>query len=164
MARLTRACNAFLAHLPPQEDLPVSVPLSAQMLTIWPLKVNGEIDAKRQSCSTMLTEYDLQGGLDAIRDAISQDHQLQGRGPFLIGWSPSNTRGMRDAIVLVVDMSDFDSQESFDDAFLFWQRKVVEDPELWRSGFSLERVRLAARDFVDRYGKSIESAIKVWGK
>ncbi|HJS87290.1 MAG TPA: hypothetical protein VJ779_17690, partial [Acetobacteraceae bacterium] len=85
-----------------------------------------------------------------------------GRGPFLIGWSPSNMRGVPDAIVLIVDMSDFESQQSFDEAFLFWQRKIVEDPQLWRSGFSLERVRLAVRDFVDHYGKSIEAAIKIW--
>jgi len=164
LARFTMACTAFLASLPPQADLPASVPLSEQMLTIWPLKEPEPGQERAQlDCPTILQRYDLQGGLAAVRDAASQDHPLEGRGPFLIGWSPSNMRGVRDAIVLIVDMSNFDSQQSFDDAFLFWQRKVVEDPQLWQHGFSLERLRLSVRDFVDHYGASIESAIKIWG-
>ena len=156
------ACTSFLAHLPSAADLPSDVLLSAQMLTVWPLKAAGQSDAAQAACPGLLANYDLAGGLDAIRDAATQNQRLDGRGPFLIGWSPSNRRGVADAIVLVVDMSSFDSQESFDDAFLFWQRKIVENPELWRSGFTAERLRLSVRDFVDHYGASIEAAIKVW--
>lgn len=160
--RLTMACKSFLATLPPQAELPDTVSLADQMLTIWPLTTTGNSGVKAEDCPSLLAHYDLDGGLSAIADAETQDRHLDGRGPFLIGWSPSNMRGVPDAIVLIVDMSDFESQQSFDEAFLFWQRKIVEDPQLWRTGFSLERMRLAVRDFVDHYGKSIEAAIKIW--
>ena len=67
-----------------------------------------------------------------------------------------------DAVVLIVDMSGLESQASLNDAFRFWQQKVVEDPSLWRNGFSLESLRLAIRDFADHYGESIMGALKFW--
>jgi len=162
-ARLLMACRAYTAYLPRQDTLPPSVPLSDQMITIWPLDQPDAQEAKQDDCSFAIQHYDLYGGLSAIQDAERQGAKLDGDGPFLIGWSPSNARGVRDKVVLVIDMSLFDSQGSFDKAFLFWQRKVVQDPELWRSGFALERLRLAIRDFVDRYGADILDAVKLSG-
>ena len=52
-------------------------------------------------------------------DAEQQGAKLDGPGPFLIGWSPSNSRGIPDKVVLVVNMSSFESQDSFDNAFFF---------------------------------------------
>jgi hypothetical protein len=161
-ARLTAACNAFLSHLPPQSDLPATVPLSEQMLTIWPLRPAGQAAAEQGSCPDMLANYQLDAGLSAIADAATGTNHLDGRGPFLIGWSPSNMRGVKDAVVLVVDMSTLDSQASFNDAFLFWQQKIVEDPTLWQHGFSSEKLRLSLRDFVDHYGGSIQDAVKMF--
>ena len=161
-ARLTAACTAFLSHLPPQSDLPATVPLSEQMLTIWPLRPAGQAAAEQGSCPDMLANYQLDAGLSAIADAATGTNHLDGRGPFLIGWSPSNMRGVKDAVVLVVDMSTLDSQASFNDAFLFWQQKIVEDPTLWQHGFSSEKLRLSLRDFVDHYGGSIQDAVKMF--
>jgi hypothetical protein len=67
-------------------------------------------------------------------------------------------------LVLVVNMSNFDTQDHFDHAFVFWQKKVVEDPKLWRTGFSLEELRLDIRDFVDTYGDDLLNAINLAGK
>ncbi|MDO9711989.1 hypothetical protein [Paracraurococcus lichenis] len=160
-ARLRAACTAFLASLPERQSLPSSVPEKDLMLTIWPIFTAGDAANTDFGCDYLLANYDLHAGLSAIQDAELQGASLTGRGPYLIGWSPSNTRGVRDAVVLVVDTSSFESQQSFDEAFLFWQRKIVEDPQLWRSGFSLERVRLAIRDFVDKYGQGILDSIKL---
>ena len=131
------------------------------MLTIWPLETAGKRDAKLNDCDYLLNNYDLYGGLSAIQDADRQGSTLTGRGPYLVGWSPSNTRGVRDAVVLVIDMSSIESQQSFDEMFLIWQKRIVEDPELWRSGFSAERLRLAIRDFVDKYGQTILDSVKL---
>jgi hypothetical protein len=68
---------------------------------------------------------------------------------------------MPDKLVLVVDMSPYDSQDSFNEALMFWKTKIVEDPKLWRSGFSVESFRLAVRDFVDHYGNAILVAAKL---
>jgi hypothetical protein len=158
--RLGMACQAFLASLPPQKSLPPGIPIAQQMITIWPIDNPQAIDPDDSDCNVLLDRYDLYGGLAAVQDAVLQGKTLAGRGPFLIGWSPSNSRRVRDAVVLVIDMSAFDTQASFDEAFLFWQRKVVEDPALWRSGFSIEGIRLAVRDFADHYGNDILKAIK----
>jgi hypothetical protein len=159
--RLRRACQSFVAFLPREEALPAWVGLNDLMLTIWPLALPLAKEARTDNCDFALDHYDLFGGLSAIRDAEHQGASLDGRGPFLIGWSPSSTRGVPDKLVLIVDMSGFESQNSFDDAFQFWQVKVVQDPALWRTGFSGERLRLSLRDFVDRYGGDILDAIKL---
>lgn len=161
--RLTMACKAFLASLPSQASLPASVALADQMLTIWPLLSNGLDGAEQGSCPHMLRYYALVAGQAAIADAQVAAGRLDGAGPFLIGWSPSNKRGVPDAVVLIVDMSGLNSQERFDDAFRFWQQKVIGDPQLWRNGFDAERLRLSVRDFVDRYGTAILSSVKLWG-
>lgn len=158
--RLIMLCRSFLASLPAQQTLPASVALKDQMITVWPL--NFQPPQGTPQCDYLISNYDLYGGISAVEDAASQGHRLNGRGPFLIGWSPSTKRGKPDAVVLVIDMSGFETQASFDDAFKFWQDKVVEDPSLWRQGFRLERLRLAIRDFADHYGESILGALKFW--
>ena len=158
--RLMMLCRSFLASLPAQQTLPASVSLKDQMITVWPLSSPPPQDPPQ--CDYLISNYDLYGGISAVEDAAGQHYRLSGRGPFLIGWSPSTMRGRPDAVVLVVDMSGFETQASFDDAFRFWQDKVVEDPSLWREGFRLERLRLAIRDFADHYGESILGALKFW--
>jgi hypothetical protein len=160
-ARLNMFCTAFIKTLPSQYSLPVGMPVTQEMITIWPIDTAKPVQLPQENCDYLLDHYDLYGGVAAIADATAQRKNLSGRGPFLIGWSPSNSRQIPDAIVLVVDMSDFDTQDSFDEALMFWQRKIVEDPSLWTSGFSAERIRLATRDFADRYGTSILKAVKL---
>jgi hypothetical protein len=159
--RLKRACASFVTHLARQRDIPNSVPVSDQMLTVWPLEAPDAAEAKKDDCDFMLDHYDLYGADSAIADAKAQGAKFGENGPFLIGWSPSNTRGVAGKLVLVVDMSHQESQDSFDQSFRFWKDKIVENPELWRHGFSLESFRLSLRDFVDHYGETILSAAKL---
>jgi hypothetical protein len=156
-------CEAFKAYFPRQSDLPSSVRISDQMLTIWPLEAPDAPLALADDCRFAVDRYDLYGGQSAIGDAQRQGGAVSGEGPFLIGWSPSNSRGVRDRLVLVVDLSGLNSQESINQAFHFWQLKVVEDPALWRRGFSPERLRLSLRDFLDRYGSDLLSVVKITG-
>jgi hypothetical protein len=133
------------------------------MVTIWPI-VNPEAkEIASDDCNYAVDKYDLFGGTSAIQDAEQQNASLSGRGPYLIGWSPSNTRGQPDKVVLVYDMSGFESQDSFDRAFMFWQQKVVSDPRLWRNGWSYEQIRVSVRDFFDTYAQSALDAIKIFG-
>jgi hypothetical protein len=160
--RLLKVCAAFTAQLPPKNSLPPSVPTADQMLTIWPLDDPSTQRAIADDCKFVIEHYDLYGGLSAIQDAKRQGATLDGRGPFLIGWSPSNTRGIPDKVVLVVDLSSFESQDSFDNAFLFCK------PRSWKTRcfggrFSIEGIRLAIRDFVDHYGQDVLKATSIWG-
>lgn len=158
--RLGMLCESFLATLPPQQRLPAGIPITQQMITIWPIDDPAVAQPSQESCKLVLDHYDLYSGQLAIADAIAQGKKLSGRGPFLIGWSPSNSRYIPDAVVLLVDMSEFESQASFDEAMMFWQRKIVEDPALWESGFSIMKIRLALRDYADRYGSGILKAVR----
>jgi len=162
-ARLLMTCAAYKAYLPPQMSLPSSVRIGDQMLTIWPLDNPSAPQALADNCSYAIDHYDLYGGISAIRDAERQGAKLDGDGPFLLGWSPSTARGSPNKLVLVIDMSLFASQDSFNQAFLFWQKKVVQSPELWRHGFEIVEFRLAVKDFADQYGSSVIEAIKLGG-
>ncbi len=164
-SRLLMTCTAFVASIEAQKSLPSSVPASDQMLTIWPLDDPSAPDAEKDDCDFAIDHYDLYAADTAIADAETQGAQFGAEGPFLIGWSPSNTRGVPDKLVLVVDMSRYGSQDSFDHAFQFWKQEIVENPSLWRTGFSIEAIRLAARDFADHYGDAIlKAAVSVWKK
>jgi len=159
--RLQMLCRSYLATLPAQHSLPPFVEKSRQLITIWPIDAPAVVQQGSEDCALMLDHYDLYTGQAAIADAVAQGRKLSGRGPFLIGWAPSGSRYVRDAVVLVVDMSQLDTQSSFDEALLFWQRKIVEDPARWKSGFSLNGLRLALREFADEYGSDILQAVKL---
>ncbi|MGA7387772.1 MAG: hypothetical protein WA322_15910 [Pseudolabrys sp.] len=131
------------------------------MLTIWPLDEPDASEALKDDCDFAVDHYDLAGGILAIQDASRhQGVNLEGIGPFLIGWSPSNARGVPDKVVLIFDLSSLESQASLDEAFVIWQKRIVENPALWTSGFSVQKIRLALRDFVDHYGTDV---VKFWG-
>ena len=162
--RLLKVCQAFKAYLPRRESIPTKVNVNEQMITIWPLDDPGADGARSDDCNFIIDHYDLYAGLAAITDAKRQGAQMDGEGPFLIGWSPSNTRGVLDKIVLVFNLSKFESQDSFNKMFELWQSKIIEDPDMWRSGFSVEEIRLVIRDFVDHYGKDFTDAFQKYKK
>jgi hypothetical protein len=160
--RLARVCEAFRANIPRQRDAPASLPKSDQMLSVWP--VDDAVQAERlDTCDFALDHYDLLAGQSAIRDAQRQTAELGGEGPFLLGWSPSSTRGQPDKLVMVVNLSGLTSSDSMDAAFRFWVEKVVEDPAMWRGGFSREKLRYSIRDFLDRYGDDLVKVVTIVG-
>lgn len=164
--RLSLACNSFLNTFPTSQSLAGQVPTEDQMVTVWPLLHPGSPQAlgndktHGHDCVFLVQDYDLYGGQSALRDAARQGYHLTGRGPFLIAWSPAETRGVKDKVVLVIDMSAYHAQASFDDLFRFWQQKIVADQSLWHNGFSVEKLRIAMNDFGDTYGAVIAKAIK----
>jgi hypothetical protein len=121
------------------------------MITIWPLDEPDAKEAKADNCDFILRHYDLNASESAISDARIQHAPIDGEGPYLVGWSPSDTRGISDKLVL--DMSSDNTQYAIDRRFLFWKNKIVQNPALWRSGWSLDALRVAIMEFADRYGK-----------
>ena len=162
-AKLLMVCQSFIAHFPRSETLPQAVPITDRMITIWPVD-NPESDkARSDDCDFAIDHYDLFAAESAIADAQHQHARFDGTGPFLVGWSPSNARGKPDQLVLVINMSADNTQKSIDNHFLFWKNKIVQNPSLWRNGFSVEGIRLAIHDFADQYGKDMVDAIKLIG-
>jgi hypothetical protein len=160
-AKLTMVCNAFVAFFPRNETSSVSP--SDQMITIWPIDNPNAPETNRDDCDYAIDHYDLNAAEAAIKDAQRQHAAFAGEGPYLIGWSPSNARGVPGNLVLVVDMSGSNSQAVVDHQFLFWKQKIVEDPSLWRKGFSVERIRTEIRDFANEYGQDLLTSIKLVG-
>jgi hypothetical protein len=155
-------CDAFKATLIPQESLPSGTPLSVQMITFWPINNKHTPDAVRADCSHLIENYDLETGLDAVHDADKQAEGLaERRGPFLIAWSPAESRYQSDSLVLVMDLSRVDGQQNFLEIFQTWRQKIVDNPSLWHGGFvDIETFRRIVRDTLDRYGDGILKLIK----
>jgi hypothetical protein len=161
-SKLLMVCHAFVAFFPRSET--AAVPISDQMITIWPIDNPDSAGAKADDCDFVVDHYDLIAAEAAISDAQKQLANFDGEGPYLVGWSPSNSRGVAGKLVLVVDMSTDNSQALIDHKFLFWKIKIVQNPSLWRSGFSFDLVRVAIHDFADQYGQAMLDAIKLTGE
>jgi hypothetical protein len=160
-AKFMMVCRSFVAFFPRSQDS--SVPVNDQMITVWPLDDPESQQARADDCDHVLDHYDLIASEDAIRDAQKQRVRFDGEGPYLVGWSPSRARGIPDALVLVVDMSADNTQADIDNKFRFWKDKIVEDPSLWRNGWSAEAIRVAIHNFADQYGQAMLDAIKLIG-
>ena len=158
-AKLTMVCKSFIAFFPKSETS--DVPIADQMITVWPVDEPGNDKVKADDCDFVTNHYDLNASEAAINDARKQHANFEGEGPYLVGWSPSNTRGVPDKLVLVVNMTDDNTQAEIDHKFQFWKNKIIENPSLWRSGWSLDGVRVAIKEFADEYGQNMLDAIKI---
>lgn len=168
-------CNAFLSSLPSSERLKESgVPASAQMVTVLPVSSSDlafELSsfAGGRACSVALREYGLIQAQDAINKAEAAAErtdgirELDGRGPFLIAWSPGRTFGSKEALVLVADLSNSSTPEQIQSDMRTWRRDIEEDPRNWRTGWNTEGVRLVAQRWVDRRGGTIIKLFGEWG-
>lgn len=158
-AKLIMVCKSFIAFFPRSETS--TVPVGDQMITVWPVDEPDNDKAKADDCDFVLTHYDLNASEAAINDARVQHAAFDGEGPYLVGWSPSNSRGVPDKLVLVVDMSADNTQVGIDHKFGFWKNKIIENPSLWRSGWSLDGVRVVIKEFADEYGQNMLDAVKI---
>ena len=159
--KLLRVCKSFVAYFPRSEE--TSAPLSDQMVTIWPTVHADAPEIQRDDCDYAIDHYDLVASESAINDATIQHGNFRGEGPFLVGWSPSNARGVPSSLVLVIDMSSENTQAEIDHAFQFWKNEIVEDPSKWRNGWSVERIRVSLQLFADTYGPAMMDSIKFFG-
>jgi hypothetical protein len=162
-AKLTMICKSFQAHFDRNETIPSSVPTSDRMITIWPVDNSAAPEVKADDCNYVLDHYVLHVADLARADAEDQNVTFEGEGPYLVGWSPANTRGMPDKLVLVIDFTRANDQATIDHDFDFWKDKIVRDPSLWRQGFSLAGMRQSIKDFADHYGSEIIEAVKMAG-
>jgi hypothetical protein len=160
--RMGMFCESFTHYLPDNTRIPRNVPPSDVLVTVWPLVTAGAIEAEKETCDDLLKNYDLVAGTSAIRDAQRQGLKLSGRGPFMLAWSPPDVRGVRGKQVLVSDMSNLESQESFDQAMALWQDRIVSNASAWKNGFDWDMAILDVHDAADKYGKASLAGLKVF--
>ncbi|MBB2964741.1 hypothetical protein [Methylobacterium sp. R2-1] len=164
VARAKFVCEAMKSTLIPQPELAPSTPLSSQMITYWPITNKNKPEADSWKCDYLVENYHLKTGLDAITDAdVKRERLATRRGPFLIAWSPSKSRGEKDALILIIDMSSHESQQSFVDLFKDWRQKIIDDPKLWRNGWDAKAIISMFRDTLDKYGETVLKFVKAGG-
>ena len=161
--KMLMVCESFVAFFPKNELIPSSIPVSDRMITVWPLDDPISEQAKSDDCDFLIDHYELVASETAMADARRQKAKFDGQGPFLIGWSPSNSRGKKDKLVLVVDLSADNTQQNINLEFLFWKTMIVQNPAAWRGGFSLEQLRTSIHNFADQYGSEVVATIKIFG-
>lgn len=164
VARHQAICRAWAAVLPSAErsrhELP---PRDRQMATIWP--IDDDAVARRLNllvapCEAAVERYGLVRSLQALRDARRAGFEVSGEGPFLLAWSPPSAIGAEDAVILAVDLSRVRTQSEAVDVFRAWRDDIESDPGLWGDdGWSLERFRVALRQWADLYGPRLLSIV-----
>lgn len=157
-ARHVNFCNAYLSVL--QHTSKVPLPRGQQMVTVWPIE--SDRTAKRLNllsrelvCIEAISAYGLTISQQAILQAKNAGVDVSGRGPFLIAWAPPQTKGLKDAIVLHLDLSAFEAQENVTDMIRYWSERIVQNRDLWLSGWDAELTRIEIRNWADRFGSNI---------
>ncbi len=151
-------CEAYLARLPHVSE--VRAPTRLQMVTVWPMADDQAAqtlndDPLASNCPAAVDGYGLVAAQEAIRHARAVGHDLTGRGPFLLAWSPAQDKGKPAAAVLVADMSDVSTAGGAAEILARWAGDIEKKPELWENGWSLEGLRLAIQSWADHYGSRL---------
>ena len=156
--RMKNICEAYYETFPPASE--VSTPIAQQMVTVWPVdspqsliqisKKTGNVE----TCESAVEHYGLTTSLKAIKEAESTTGgmSLAGSGPFLLGWAPSSEKGKKDTLVLVVDLSGATTGDQYLGYFRQWRNDIERDPAVWNNGWTLDKLRLAIRDWADKTG------------
>lgn len=158
-SRYVMICEAYMATLPNASEVHTS--RMDQMVTVWPVKTDtlGDkltLEPPSNPCEEAVNSYgELVGKRDiALAEQAGADLG-DGRGPFLLAWSPGNSHGTRVASVLRADMSSVTTHDQAKRIFRRWVSDIEENPELWNRGWNIERVRTVLRIWADDMGERI---------
>lgn len=151
-SRYLAICEEYQGSLQPTTEF-TDVRPSQLMVTFWPLRTT----PPQQDCAAFVDNYDF-GRATQMAGAI---RKLNVRGPILVAWKqPFDFNAARPAEdALVVDMSDFASDDDISEAFRIWRDRISQNPDAWSQGFSLAVVRLAMRSFLNTYGEQVVAII-----
>lgn len=172
--RFLMICDAYVASLPHTSELLVSS--REQMVTVWPLqsdayeaKLNDYAltHAEKQTaaggeCGIAVDNYGLVTSQQALKEAAMVGVPVTKRGPLLLAWSPSATKGKPDALVLVSDLSNVTTYQQALDIFVAWSRDIEANPALWRNGWNIGTARVYIQHWVDKYGSKALAVYHGW--
>ncbi len=140
-------------------------PLSEQMVTIWPLLDDGLVHYLNShtgagvelvpECDAIIDTIDLERSHEALQ---ATRQSLTGRGPYLLAWSPGCAFGKTDN-VLLVDLSRVTTLAEARAEFSFWREQIMEDPELWSTGWNLERALMKVAMWLERRAPAFLEAL-----
>ena len=122
------------------------------MVTIWPVisRSAWATLAANPNCWSATEYYDLPTALIALKEARTEQRTFLGEGPYLLAWAPSSTKGKKDALVLIADLSDARTDADFLNRFRAWRDEIEKKPEIWgRGGWS----ELDLRPLIRKWGQ-----------
>ncbi|WP_156940923.1 hypothetical protein [Halomonas halodenitrificans] len=161
-------CEAYAASLP--DSALLEVPVTEQMVTVWPvddeevaeqLRVASATPGGFSLCERAVAHYDILTAKHSINHARRAGLDLgDGRGPFLLAWSPSSRKGDPDAVVLYVDLSRYHSQPSINAIFQRWAMDIESNPRLWKNGWAMGDLRSLVRNWADDLGATVLGLIE----
>ena len=151
-------CQAYVAVLPHASEL--ALPDSQQMVTVWPVSPDNVATRLNRAprddvCDAAVDNYGLVVATQALHDAAQVKADLSGRGPFLLAWSPSTQKGKPDALVLEANLSNVTTSDEAKLRLLSWKSDILENPDIWKNGWDLERLKITMREWLDEYGPKV---------
>lgn len=160
--RYKSICEAYFSTLIDSGSSDAEV--ERQMVTVWPIiddhpdglidRLNTEV-REDGMCEDAVKFYDLAIARVAIRHAKLAGIELSGPGPFLLAWAPGEKKGRKDVAVLVADLGGVKSEADAREALRIWREDIEGDPEFWKNGFSVLKLRAKLRQLVNRYGNDL---------
>ena len=148
-------CEAYVTTLPHSGEVRHS--LDKQMVTVWP--INSDADAVRLNaqplndlCKDAVQHYGLLTSLKAIKDARLSNATINGRGPFLLAWSPATQKAQVGSLVLISNLSDVTTLEQAKDLSFSWSSDIQGNPDIWKKGWDIGKLKLVIRLWADKYG------------
>ncbi|WP_262690447.1 hypothetical protein [Kordiimonas aestuarii] len=164
-ARLHMICEVYVTTFSSVGDM-AGQP-GKRFVTLWPLEDEyhaANLNNKKRSelladddCADAVEGY----GLDTADIAIEAARRsadkpaLNGRGPFLLAWTPAEERGKDGSLALVLDLSGVDSRENIETLMAKWKRDVVQTPELWDNGWDVDRLKVAITEMLESIGPGL---------
>lgn len=146
-------CEAFMNAL--QSTYGVAEPIEQQFVTVWPVssrsianhlnqigKANSPSEDVLSICETAINHYDLTTSQHMIGVARQKEVRLEGKGPFLIAWSPASDFRESGRPVLVLDLSRANDPGVALSLLLDWYTDIQLDYEVLTGGFTMDLLRI----------------------
>jgi hypothetical protein len=169
--RYVNICRGYLAAVPRAKNLlDQGIPLSKQMVTVWPLdnaRLSDKLNITDQDpsliCRKAVLAIDIASSRNAIVNArlTKPGESFDGRGPYVIAWSPAQSFGKPNAAVLVLNLSNVSTAAQAAELFRAWSSDVEGNPQLWTGGWNNQSLKVILRLWADRWGSKILSLLSM---
>ena len=152
-------CEAYISVIPHASE--VDVPKNQQLVTVWPIEnddVANHVNRieRGSTCTFAVLHYGFLSSRSAIVDAEASGLDLSGKkGPFLIAWAPPADRGVPDQPILYMDLSTVSDLSEAKIRMAMWVKDIEEDPDLWKNGWEIEKVRFVVANWANRLGEKV---------
>lgn len=151
-SRYISICDAFKRNLEPATAFAGITDPSRIMVTYWMLADSCVDQPIADECKTLIDSYDYAQAA-WIANAVNKAAVV---GPIFVAWPYPAESAINGTNVqaLVLDLSRFPEAE-FAQALSIWKDRIVRDPKQWQKGFKLQKVRMALRILLNKYGDDI---------